>query len=97
MPQDALAEAGLTPEAVVQAPGSAAPAMMALAAAGMAPLAEACAALRSLGRPAIAAALPAVLARRDLRRLARKADAASGPRSLGDRLAVTLAGLTGRL
>jgi phytoene synthase len=42
---------------------------------------------------AVAAALPAVLARRDLTRL----DAPPMPRGVGDRLAVTLAGLTGRI
>jgi len=96
LPQDALAAAGLAPEAVVQDPAAARPVVAALAASGTVPLAQARSGLRRLGRPAIAAALPAVLARRDLRRLARGADAASGPRSLGDRLAVTLAGLAGR-
>ncbi len=46
-----------------------------------------------LPREAIAAALPVVLARRDLRRPNRPA----GPRGLGDRLAVMLAGLRGRV
>lgn len=97
LPQDSLAEAGLTPEAVVQAPEAARPVLVTLAAAGMAPLAQARGALRPIGRAAIAAALPAVLARRDLRRLARDAAVAVGPRSLGDRVAVTLAGLVGRV
>lgn len=97
LPQDALAAAGLTPEAVMQSPHSARPVVAALAESGAAPLAAACAALRPLGRAAIAAALPAVLARRDLRRLTRGAAVTTGPRSLGDRVAVTLAGLTGRV
>jgi Phytoene/squalene synthetase len=46
-------------------------------------------------RAAIAAALPAVLARRDLRRV-RRGDPMR-PRSLGDRLAVIAAGLSGRM
>jgi 15-cis-phytoene synthase len=96
LPQDALAAAGLLPEAVVQAPGEARPVVAGLAAGGEAPLAQARAALRPLGRSAIAAALPAVLARRDLHRLAR-GEAAAGPRGLGDRLMVTLAGLAGRV
>ncbi|MFC7477058.1 squalene/phytoene synthase family protein [Dankookia sp. GCM10030260] len=97
LPQDVLAEAGLTAETVVQAPDSARPVVVALASAAETPLAQGRAALRPLGRQAIAAALPAVLARRDLRRLARGAAAAAGPRSLGDRLAVMLAGITGRV
>ncbi len=44
----------------------------------------------ALPRGAIAAALPAVLARRDLRRIGR-------PRGVADRLAVTMAGLLGRV
>jgi phytoene synthase len=46
-------------------------------------------------RRGIAAALPAVLARRDLARL--RAGAPVRPRTLGDRLAVIGAGLTGRM
>jgi hypothetical protein len=44
-------------------------------------------------RAAIAAALPAVLARRDLHRWPE----AAIPRRLGDRLAVVIAGMTGRI
>jgi phytoene synthase len=47
----------------------------------------------SVPKPSIAAALPVVLARRDL---ARPLDA-PGPRGIGDKLAVTWAALTGRL
>jgi phytoene synthase len=97
LPLDALAEAGLVPETVVQAPAAARPVVVALAGTGATPLAQARAALRPLGRAATAAALPAVLARRGLRRLARGPAAAAGPRSLGDRLAVMVAGLSGRI
>ncbi|WP_426957541.1 phytoene/squalene synthase family protein [Muricoccus radiodurans] len=56
--------------------------------------------LRGLPRTAIAAALPGVLARRDLRRVLSddwRPGRASGPRGIGDRLAVLGAGLAGRL
>lgn len=46
-----------------------------------------------LPRQAVAAALPVVLARRDLRRI----HCTPGERGLGDRLAVSLAGMTGRI
>jgi phytoene synthase len=46
-----------------------------------------------LPRSLVAAALPAVLARRDLARIGQPAT----PRGLGDRLAVVVAGLTGRV
>lgn len=49
--------------------------------------------LRRVPRSAIAAGLPAVLARRDLRR---PLTSTIRPRGLGDRLAVTVAALTGR-
>lgn len=91
LPQDVLAEHGLSPEAFVHDPG--APAGRAVLAAVRA---EGQAWLRGLGRvprPAAAAALPAVLARRDLARWPQLAQA----RGLGDRLAVILGGLTGRL
>ena len=57
-------------------------------------------ALRDLPRAAVAAALPAVLARRDLRALCvpgRSWTAAPAPRGAGDRIAVTWAGLRGRV
>jgi len=47
-----------------------------------------------IARPYIAAALPAVLARRDLKR---GPEPRPQPRALADRLAVTWAGLTGAL
>ena len=93
LPRDLLARHRLSPEAFIQDP-AAAPAQAALlevADLGRALLTE----VRNVAVPhvAIAAALPAVLARRDLRRWP---DVAV-PRWFGDRLAVTVAGLTGRL
>lgn len=76
------------PAAVLADPAAAAPAIRALAAA--APPAPD---LRALPRAAVAAALPLVLARRDLRRLAA---GQAAPRTTGDRLAVSWAGLRGR-
>jgi phytoene synthase len=95
LPGDALAEAGLAPEAVVSAPDSAAPVVRVLAAEGLAELAQARARARLVPRAAVAAALPAVLAARDLRRLA-MGRAVPVPRGFGDRAAVVLAGLRGR-
>ncbi|TDH64245.1 hypothetical protein E2C06_02570 [Dankookia rubra] len=97
LPQDALDATGLTPAAVVQAPEAARPVLAALAGESLATLDETRTTLRPLGRLAVAAALPAVLARRDLRRLSRGKTVSLDPRSLGDRLAVTLAGFTGRI
>ncbi|WP_428486855.1 squalene/phytoene synthase family protein [Rhodopila sp.] len=93
LPRDVLERHGLTPEAFMQDPVSA-PARavsQAVAEEGEAFLAEARAV--PLPRAAIAAALPALLARRDLARWPKIA----WPRQFGDRLAVTAAGLTGRL
>jgi phytoene synthase len=93
LPGDALAEAGLSAEAVVAAPATAAPVIRALAASGAERLAEA---RRGTVPPgAVAAALPAVLAARDLRRLAAGREVPA-PRRFGDRAAVILAGLRGR-
>ncbi|MFL1464253.1 squalene/phytoene synthase family protein [Roseococcus sp. DSY-14] len=75
--------------AVLKDPAAAAPAVRALAAA--APPAPD---LSALPRPAIAAALPLVLARRDLRRLAAGRPA---PRTTADRLALSWAGWRGRI
>jgi phytoene synthase len=99
LPADVLAAHGLSPEAVpetmLRTPD--APAMHAvlatLATTGRSLLANA---PRRLPRPVIAAALPAVLARRDLSRFLRRPSpsplATSPPaRGIGDRLAVTLA------
>jgi hypothetical protein len=69
LPEEALAEAGLTPHAIIAAPAQAAPVVAALARAGLPPSP----ALAGLPRAAVAAALPLVLARRDLARLARGA------------------------
>lgn len=103
LPADRLAEAGLTPETVVADPGAVAVAgvIARLAATGLASTAGLAPRLHDLPRQAVAAALPLVLARRDLRRLARgrSGSTKSGPtgRGLDDRLAVMLAGLLGRV
>jgi len=93
-PGDLPAAQGLTPEAAAANPGD--PGMVAvfdrLAEQGRIWLAEAVAG-PAVPRAAIAAALPAVLARRDLRR---PLVTEIRERGLGDRLAVTLAALTGR-
>lgn len=95
LPRDRLLRAGLNADALIAAPE--APAVEAvrreMAAEGLGALAGA---RRDVPRDAIAAGLPAVLARRDLARLARGRMVA-GARGLGDRFAVTRAGLLGRL
>ena len=71
-----------------------------LAREGLALLEDGRRSLLSLPRQAVAAALPAVLARRDLRRVLRpdwQPGAPPAPRGLGDRLAVTWAGWRGRV
>ncbi len=94
LPHDALAEAGLTAEAVIAEPGVAEPLRRALAEEGAAALARARA--EALPRQALPALLPVVLAARDLARLA-AGRAVPHPRGLGDRLALMLRGLRGRL
>ncbi len=98
LPQDALAAAGLTPEAVIAEPESEVvrKAVSGLAGPGLDGARGVAARLRGLPRAALAAALPLVLARRDLRRLAR-VGRAPAERGLGDRLAVMAAGLRGRV
>jgi phytoene synthase len=90
LPRDILAGHGLTPEGVVAEPHAAGvqAVMRQLAHEGLMLLTPP----RLIGC-AIAAALPAVLARRDLGR----APALSQPRGLGDRLAVMFAGIAGRV
>ncbi|MEA2729489.1 MAG: 15-cis-phytoene synthase, partial [Acetobacteraceae bacterium] len=93
LPRDLLAQHDLSPEAFVDDPVSA-PALRALADVvreGQALLADA--ARIPVVRTAVAAALPAVLARRDLARW----PSVAVPRRLGDRLAVVLAGVSGRI
>jgi phytoene synthase len=68
----------------------------ALAAEGLAAAPTIASRLHGLPRGAVAAALPLVLARRDLRRLA-AGGAVPPARGLGDRAAVVLAGLRGRV
>ncbi len=90
LPADILAEYGLTPEGVIAEPSADAVRLL------MRHLAhEGLMSLRRLPLPrqAIAAVLPAVLARRDLRR----APTFPAQRGLSDRLAVMLAGLAGRI
>lgn len=94
LPLDALEEAGLSAEAVMAEPAAGLPVAQALAAEGVA-LLEAGRAT-PIPRSAIAAALPAVLAARDLRRVGRMAGRPC-PRGFADRMAVTLAGLRGRI
>ncbi len=90
LPVATLAEYGLSPEAAIADPmGTALRPVLAALAQQARPWLTA---TRSVPRQAIAAALPAVFARRDLRR---PGDAR--PRGLGDRLAVTAAALTGRI
>jgi len=103
LPADALAAHGQSPEAVseamIRAPGApeVRAVLGALAASGMALLVGV---PRRLARPVIAAALPAVLARRDLARILALRDVARPDRvrvapplvrGIGDRLAVVLA------
>ncbi len=92
LPADVLGAHGLVAEAVTADPAAAGlpGAIAALAAEGLGLLADPV----RLPRRCLAAALPAVLARRDLRR-ARRGRLASGPRGAGDRLAVVVAALTG--
>ena len=93
LPADLLARHGLTPEAFIHDPGAqpARAVLVDVVAEGQAMLAAADKV--TVPRPAVAAALPAVLARRDLARW----PAVAIPRRLGDRLAVTRAGLSGRI
>jgi 15-cis-phytoene synthase len=90
LPLDMLTDRGLTPEDVIAEPYAARTQCMKRQIAH-----EGLMLLRPLRLPrrAIAAALPGVLARRDLRR----APAFPLPRGLGDRFAVMLAGVTGRV
>nr|WP_294503467.1 squalene/phytoene synthase family protein [uncultured Rhodopila sp.] len=92
LPDDLLARHGLSPEEFIHDP-AAAPARAALAEVVREGQALLGAPLGAVPREALAAALPAVLARRDLRRWP---DVAL-PRRFGDRIAVTIAGLTGRV
>jgi phytoene synthase len=92
LPRDRLARAGTSAEAVIAAPEDAGRLVRAFAAEGQAALTPA---RRDVPREAVAAALPAVLARRDLARIARGATVPM-PRRLGDRLAVIWRGMRGR-
>ncbi|MBW8270026.1 squalene/phytoene synthase family protein [Caldovatus aquaticus] len=95
LPADLLAAHGLSAEAAARDP--AAPGWRALARALLDSPALAPPPAGRVPAAWIAAALPAVLARRDARRLRRAGLAAARPgRGLGDRLAVTWAALRGR-
>ncbi len=98
LPEDLLARQGLSAEAVAQHPDAPelAPVLAALRAEGLALLARGRGECRGgrLPRAAIAAALPAVLARRDL---GRDVPAQAPGRGIGDRLAVVLAAATGKV
>jgi phytoene synthase len=98
LPLDAVRAEGLGPEAVVAAPEAAAVqrVVAGLARPALAPLPALTGRLRGLPRRALAAALPLVLARRDLQRLAARR-AVPAERGFGDRAAVSLAGLLGRV
>ena len=91
LPADVLAAHGLSPDAVISEPDtpSLTSVLRELAREGTRLLAQA----RRPPRAAIPAALPAVLARRDLARV----PAPAAPRGLGDRLAVLLAAAAGRI
>jgi phytoene synthase len=92
LPRDVLARHGLSAEAFVDDPGSQAAraALKEMVNEGQAFLAQA--QRGALPRAAVAAVLPAVLARRDLAQW----PAVEIPRRLGDRLAVVLSGLLRR-
>jgi phytoene synthase len=92
LPADRLARAGLSAEAVIATPDAAAPLLAEMAAEGLAALAGA---RRDIPPGLIAAALPVVLAARDLARLA-EGRPVPAPRGLGDRLAVMWRGWRGR-
>jgi phytoene synthase len=94
LPEDVLAAHDLSPEEVIGAPTTAklAPVLRALTAEGAGLLAEG--RRTRPPRAAIAAALPAVLARRDL---ARPPFAHPPGRGLGDKLAVVVGGMLGRI
>jgi len=93
LPRDLLVRHGLSPEAFIDDPGSVAARAVLddVVHEGRALLAKAGRARFS--RPLVAAALPAVLARRDLRAW----PAVAMPRRFGDRAAVVIAGLSGRV
>ncbi len=90
LPADVLAEHGLVPEAIAGG-ANPEPVLRRLADEARAFM-EACRRIR-VPKPTIAAALPLVLARRDLRRLVRPPK----PRGFGDKFAVLVAGVTGML
>jgi phytoene synthase len=95
LPADVLSKRGLSPEAVMASPDAASVtvALGELAEDGLAMLATP---PRGLPRAAVAAALPAVLARRDLDRIRHRRPVPRA-RGLGDRLAVAIAALSAQV
>ena len=93
LPADALAAHGLTAHAVLRNPTT--PALKGVVADLVATEAARAPAPERVPAPWIAAALPAVLARRDARRLLARGVVADPARTTGDRLAVTVAALRG--
>jgi phytoene synthase len=93
LPHDLLVRHGLSPEAFIDDPGSGAARAALTEVAGEGKVLLADAHRTAIPRQAIAAVLPAILARRDLARW----PAVAVPRRLGDRLAVMIAGVTGRI
>jgi phytoene synthase len=89
LPRDSLAEAGLSAEVVIADPACAEPLRRALAQEAVAALGE------PLPRAALPIALLALLARRDLRRMA-AGQPVPNPRGFADKAAVAWAGLRGR-
>jgi phytoene synthase len=92
LPEDRLTAAGLTPQEVIAQPARAAPVARAMAEAGLRRVPT----IGRQTRETVAAGLPLVLAVRDLRRCT-AGRVVPARRGFGDRLAVTWAGLTGRL
>ncbi len=98
LPEDVLAQHGLSVEDVIADPDGAALADIRTHVAAIASEWLAAGRAATLPRQAIAAALPAVLARRDLTHPPAPARSSPAPaRSLADRLAVTAAALRGRV
>jgi phytoene synthase len=94
LPEDLLRDVGRSPHDAVADPDSAEVTSVVRLLAEQARAFLAAARSAVVPRSAIAAALPAVLARRDLRQAP---DIPTTPRGLADRLAVTWAGITGRI
>ena len=100
LPADLLAEAGLTVAEAIAAPDADRVAQVLRRLAGVGEAWLAAGPSGRVQRGWIAAVLPAILARRDLRRVTVSSPGPApspGPRGFGDRLAVTVAGLRARV